>query len=226
MNYEPFKMTTKRFLDETNFGGLDLLNDLSNGDMSADTYHVFMGKIGELTQGYLLPDNIHEAEHFDEMTTVTGLEFQRNEMEDTRYWGAEEHNEYLVFNYENKTETVGTVSGRMLAGKKKIVLNPLVSKFVDNLPADASESDFNRLTEMGIHVGRTIHFPTRRMKSETRIHLWNMLSFWPECTASEDDSVNHTEVRYRCSVPEPIRFRTVLDSPVNKCSYIPPIELI
>ena len=215
-----------KHLDDSRFSHLDLLSDYSEKSFGSAALGNCIDKITNVVKDLLAPDASDELGYFDNMTAIVGQTFPRNEMEATRFWGQEEDDEYLLFTYENETSTAGKVFGRMLVGKKKIVFNPLASEFVGDLVFDTSDAEYSRLADMGLHVGQTISFPTRRIKSENRLRLWDVLDQWPTCTSSEDESVTRSEVRFKCSVPEPLRFATIQPLAEKKYFIIPPIELI
>ena len=160
-------------------------------------------KVEDLFNALVLKDFEDDRQIFDDMTKVEGIRFQRNEMEDDIHYGQEEFDEYVTFHYKNYTAHVGTMYGRLVASKKKIVFNPLASAFVDKLLYEVSDAELRRLQQLGITVGQTINFPTRRIRNETRRFLWNVLTDWPSCTRAEGDRVNFTQTRYRSTTPVP-----------------------
>ena len=66
-------------------------------------------KIDDLINHLLAPDHGAEFEHFERMTRIEGITCQRNEFENYRHYGQDEHDEYLCFHYQNETENVGNV---------------------------------------------------------------------------------------------------------------------
>ena len=92
----------------------------------------------------------------------------------------------------------------MVVGRKKIVYDPLVAKFLEDLPHDTQSKYFSRLAKMGLHVGQTYEIPTRRIQSIRRTALWNHFDNWPPCSQHEGNEVNWSEVRYKATVPHPM----------------------
>lgn len=141
---------------------------------------------------------------FDQMTRIEGINFNRNDFDDWRHYGQEEFDEYIALHYVNLTEHVGTVFGRLVSTRKNIVFNPIASPFIDNLVYETTDVEMQRLAKLGINVGQKVILPTRRLRNENRLFLWNLLEDWPPCTATEGDRVNHTSVRFRCTTPLPM----------------------
>ena len=155
---------------------------------------------------HLMPDGYSdELPLFDSMTTVEGVLYRRNEREDYRYTGVDyEKDDYIGLQYTYRTPHAGEVYGRVAAGRKTILFNPLNSGFIEQLIYENSERDCQRLATMGVNVGQIITFPTRHIRSERRCMYWDILSGWPACDHTEGRQVNDTETRYKCSVPAPM----------------------
>ena len=172
-------------------------------------------------------DQADDIELFQNMTSTQGILFRRNEREDYQYYGRDyEHDEYICINYLKKTNDIGEVHGRMLAGRKEIIFNPLKSPFVESLSCDSSDSVFSRLKMLGLAVGQTVTFPTRRLRNEHRRLLWDELEKWPACTESEGTRVNFTEVRYKCTVPAVMQVINTADAVTQLNEMRSPIELL
>ena len=142
---------------------------------------------------------------FDRMTTVERINFNRNDFDDWRHYGQDEFDEYIALHYRNHTDHVGTVFGRLISTRKNVVFNPLASPFIDQMIFDATtDAEFQRLAKLGVNVGQKVVLPTRRLRNENRLFLWNILEDWPPCAPTEGNEVNHTAARYRCTTPLPM----------------------
>ena len=195
--------------------------------MNIKSFNQIGETVADLLKHLTEEDFTDDLEHFERMTTVQGILFKRNEREDYRYFGRDyEKDEYIAINYMKKTKEIGEVHGRLLAGRKKIIFNPLRSPFVDSLIWELPDLAYSRLRSMGLSVGQTIHFPTRRLRSETRQFLWDDLEDWPACTETEGTAVNHLEVRYKCSVPAPMQMINTADAVTQLNDMRSPIELL
>ena len=197
-------------LDRTYYANVDLMKELIDrysGYKPAEYSDINFDNIGEkveaLYNALVLENFTDDRPIFDDMTKIEGIRFQTKEMEDDRLYGREEFDEFVAFHYKNYTAQVGTMFGRLVATKKKIVFNPLASDFVDKLIYDVSEAELRRLSSLGLSIGQTIQFPTRRIRNENRRFLWNILADWPPCTRTEGDQVLFTELRYRSTTPLP-----------------------
>ena len=183
--------------------------------------------IYDLVKYYTESGDNDEIELYEKMTTVEGFVFRRNEREHNRFFGNDyEKDEYISIEYTKSTEDVGEVYGRILAGRKRIVFNPLRSTFIERLVYDATDEDHQKLRDMGITVGPLLNFPTRALRSETRQLLWDELEGWPNCTEAESDSGNTYEIRYKCSTPTPMHIINVADAVTQLEDMRSPIELL
>lgn len=196
--------------DAETFGHIDFLPELmarnriepmKNVQNSAE-----ISKIIHDLMIHLMPEGYtDELALFDSMTTVEGVLYRRNEREDHRYNGVDyEKDDYVGLQYTYRTPFAGEVYGRVAAGRKTILFNPLNSGFIEQLIYENSERDCQRLATLGVNVGQTITFPTRHLRSERRSMYWDVLQGWPDCDHTEDQQVNDTETRYKCSVPAPL----------------------
>ena len=169
---------------------------------------------------------IEDTDLFYKMTTVEGVTFRRNEREDNRFCGQDyEKDDYICFNYVNKTRDVGEIHGRLLAGRKKILFNPLCSKLIDEFVFDTPESSYQRIRSMGLNVGQTVNIPTRTITNDTRKFLWEELEYWPECTEQERSDVSH-RLRYKCTTPTPVHVINTADAVSQLNEMKSPIELL
>ena len=171
------------------------------------------------------PDTDDSVDAWKGMTQVLGLNFSRNELDVARYWGNSEEDEYIQFEYTSRTRSNGTIFGRLLAGRKRFLFNPLLSDVIDTLlQTEKIERVVHRLREMGVQAGQNIIIPTRKIHSKDRTPLWNRLSDWPECTSFEKTERCAILFGLRGTVPSP--FVLLLDHLMGNQSAVSPIEFI
>lgn len=200
-----------KLLDSSHYQNVDLMKELLDryggykpmeySDINFDTVG---DKVEGLFDALMIGIGTDDRHIFNNMTKVEGIRFQRNEMEDYRHYGQEEFDEYVAFHYKNYTEKVGTMFGRLIATRKKVVFNPTASPFVDKMIYEIPEAEIRRLPLLGISVGQNIIFPTRRIRNENRRFLWNILEDWPPCTDAEGDQITQSEVRFKSTTPLPV----------------------
>ena len=218
--------------DEETFGYIDFIPELLARNRCDPFHNVTDDKeipkmIDELLHHLMPEGHADELELFDGMTSVEGIRYRRNEREDHRYYGLDyEKDEYVALHYTSRTPHAGEVYGRFVATRKRIVLNPLKSAFIDALIFETSDADYQRLANLGINVGQTITFPTRRIRSERRAMYFDIKEGWPECDHTEGRRVNHTETRYKCSVPAPLCLINQADVITTMNEIGSPIEFI
>ena len=206
------KLTQKLLLkvDPVHYANLDLVEELMSRHRGDHLYYGanfenIIEKVNELTKALIGPERTDEEEIFDAMTRIEGVHCQRTELEDWRYVGEGEHDEYLALHYENQSKEIGTVYGRMLMGRKQILLDPLVSKFSESLLFETTEKDYDRLARLGLTIGHTYTIPSRRFRSNHREKLWEHIEDWPPCKRDEGERVHWSEVRLKPSVPFPVQ---------------------
>ena len=192
-----------RDMDADRFHETDLMRGYSDGQYDKNRLKEVQNKIDELLLKITAAGHSDDSTRFDQMTKTLGESPSGNELECTRYWGRGENEEYHCFEYQNQTATLGTFNGFLFTGRKRIVFDPLVSDFVSQLQYDALERDYQRIADLGVTVGNIHRFPTRRIRSENRINLWNEFARWPDCTDSESQKVCRLDQKFRCTVPEP-----------------------
>ena len=211
-------------LDES-MADLNILKEYDDSIKSAtEGLGEIQQKIDTILQTLIGPDYHEDVDLFSGMTSIAGEQFARNELEDCRFWGLNEEDEYLTLEYTKDTRKAGTVYGRYLAGRKRILFNPLRSEFVDKCLTETTDTEFNRLGNLGVQIGQTVTFPTRRIRSETRHLLWDVFRTWPKCTHKEGREVCRYEKRYKTSVPEPLRFTVRTEVDGMKYGRITPVE--
>ena len=163
------------------------------------------------------------------MTKMLGESLNGNELENTRYWGQDENDEYHCFEYSHNSQALGVVRGVLFSGRKRIVFDPLTSKWIGQLMYDTPEIEFKRIAELGIKVGQSHRFPTRRIRSEHREKLWDKLTLWPDCSDTEGNNICTLDRKLRCTVPEPmtVDFREASAFPMNaKISQVEMLWLV
>ena len=227
------KMTEKLLLkaDAAYFAGLNITVDFmtrNRTDRSNNVacYECIDTLVHDLLKHYTENMDHDDVESYEKMTVMEGYVFRRNEREDNRFPGNDyEKDEYISIEYTKNTADIGKVYGRVLAGRKRIVFNPLRSSFIDNLIYDATDADHQKLRDMGITVGPLLTLPTRALRSETRQFLWDELEYWPPCTEKES-KVNKYEIRYKCSTPTPMHVINIADAVSQLEQMRSPIELL
>ena len=187
--------------------------------------------IGNIVQNLLThlmeEDHTDDVGRFQNMTSVEGLLFRRNEREDHRYFGVDyEKDDYVGFHDTHQTPFVGEVYGRLVASRKRILFNPLRSTFVDPLIYETSENDFQRLASLGINVGQVVNIPVRRLQSARRCMYWDFLEGWPACDHTEGPEVNSTETKYKCTIQAPMCMIDHADAVTQLNNMGSPIELL
>ena len=140
------KMTEKMLhkIDFDSFGYLDCVNELMGRNRQEESKNIKNYKhMDALIEG--LFNHLVEAGHLDDlrffkkMTTVEGFVFRRNEREDNRFVGADyEKDEYISIEYTKKTEDVGEVYGRFLAGRKRVLFDPLGSELIEQVSVNVN----------------------------------------------------------------------------------------
>ena len=218
--------------DEEAFGYIDFVPELMARNRYDPLNNVSDAKdisnmVDELLN-HLVPENYaDELQMFNNMTLVEGLRFRRNEREDHRYFGLDyECDEYIGLHDTHRTPYTGETYGRFVAGRKRVLFNPLNSGFIEQIIHETTDRDFQRLANMGVTVGQTIDFPTRRIRSQRRCMYWDILEGWPACDHTEGREVNHTETRYKCSIPAPMCLINQADLVTIMNEIGSPIELI
>ena len=218
--------------DEETFGYINFLPELMARNRFQSECNVRdeedIPKLIDDLMVHLVPDDYtDELELFRNMTVIEGIVFRRNEREDHRYTGVDyEKDDYVGFQYTHRTIHADEVYGRVAAGRKRILFNPLNSKFLDQLIYETADRDFQRVANLGLNVGRTINFPTRHLRSERRCMYWDILEEWPDCDHTEGREVNHTETKYKCSVPAPMCLINHADTITTMNEIGSPIEFV
>ena len=196
--------------DAETFGNTNFVSELMGRNRMESSMNVRDNEdipqvINDLMVHLMPEDYTDELALFNSMTSIEGVLYRRNEREDHRYNGVDyEKDDYIGIQYTYRTPHAGEVYGRVAAGRKAILFNPLNSGFIEQLIYENTERDCQRLTMLGVNVGQTITFPTRHIRSERRSMYWDVLREWPDCDHTEGHQVNHTETRYKCSVPSPL----------------------
>ena len=228
------KMTQKLLheIDSQSFSCLDVIEEVmgrnrTDSSRNMRNFEQVGQRVADLLKHLTENDHVDDLEHFKQMTTVEGFLHPRNEREDFRYFGRDyEKDEYIALFYKKETESAGTVYGRMLAGRRRILFNPLRSAFVEDLQGEVPEAVYARLRMMGIQVGQPLVFPTRALRSETRQQLWDVIEGWPKCTEIEGKNVLDSEVRYKCTVPAELMIIDTADAITQLTDMRSPLELL